>query len=152
MGFFGGLVLLRMPGSLGPVDRLRSLSVFQALRDTPARRLAELFALRVLFSLCFIGVAGAAFRAFEIEVPAAKLVVGMMVLAVVGALPIAVAGLGTGQIAAVYVFRGVAPPETLVTLSLVLSAGLIALRAAMGILFAREFTREALAQTREEAA
>ena len=46
---------------------------------------------------------------------------------------------------AVYVFEGVAPPETLIAVSLVLSAGLIALRAAMGALFAREFMREALA-------
>ena len=90
--------------------------------------------------------------AFGIPVEPSRLVVGTMILAIVGALPIAVAGLGTGQIAAVYVFQGVAPPETLVTLSLLLSAGLIALRAGMGALFAREFTREALEQTRREAA
>ena len=72
----------------------------------------------------------------------------MMFLAVWGALPIAVAGLGTGQIAAVVVFKGVAPPETLIALSLVLSGGLIALRTALGILFAREYTREALQETR----
>ena len=71
-----------------------------------------------------------------------------MILALVGALPIAVAGIGPGQIAALEVFRGIAPPETLLALSLVLSVGLIALRAGMGLLFAREFTREALEQTR----
>jgi hypothetical protein len=49
----------------------------------------------------------------------------------------------------VYVFDGVAPDETLIALSLVLSAALIALRVSMGVLFAREFTREALASTRE---
>jgi hypothetical protein len=152
VGFFGGLVLLRVPGHLGPLERLRSLAVFEALRRTPTPRLVELGLLRSAFSLCFVGVAWAAFASFDIAIPPTRLVVGMMILAVVGALPIAVAGLGTGQIAAVYVFRGVAPPETLVTLSLVLSAGLIALRAGMGLLFAREFTREALAQAREEAA
>jgi hypothetical protein len=152
VGFFGGLVLLRVPGHLGPLERLRSLAVFEALRRTPTPRLVELGLLRCAFSLCFVGVAWAAFASFDIAIPPTRLVVGMMILAVVGALPIAVAGLGTGQIAAVYVFRGVAPPETLVTLSLVLSAGLIALRAGMGLLFAREFTREALAQAREEAA
>jgi hypothetical protein len=46
-------------------------------------------------------------------------------------------------VAAVYVFAGVAPPETLIAVSLVLSAGLLALRAAMGAVFAREFMREA---------
>ena len=65
---------------------------------------------------------------------------------------IAVAGLGTGQVAVVYVFEGVAPPETLIALSLVIAAGMIALRASMGLIFAREFTREALEEARAEAA
>ena len=148
IGFFGGLVLLRMPGSLGPLDRIRSLSVFEALRDTPPRRLGELALMRLSFTLCFIGAAGAGFVAFDIDIGALRLVSGVMILAVVGALPIAVAGLGTGQVATVYVFQGIAPEETLIALSLVLSAGLIALRASMGIFFAREYTREALAHTR----
>lgn len=145
IGWFGGLALLRMPGHLGPLERLRSFAVFDALRQAPALRLVELLALRVTFAVCFVSVAGAAFLAFGIEIEPSRLVVGMMILAVIGALPIAVAGLGTGQVAAVYVFKGVAPPETLIALSLVLSAGLIALRVAMGLVFAREFTREALA-------
>ena len=145
VGWFGGILLLRSPAPLGPLERLRSLSVFEALRATSPARLLELLGMRSLFSVCFIGVAGAAFAAFGIEIAPARLVVGMMILAVVGALPIAVAGLGTGQVAAVYVFAGVAPPETLIALSLVLSAGMIALRAGMGAVFAREYTREALA-------
>jgi hypothetical protein len=145
VGWFGGILLLRSPTSLGPLERLRSLAVFEALRTTPLPRLLELLGLRTLFSFCFVGVAGAAFAAFGIGIAPARLVVGMMILAVVGALPIAVAGLGTGQVAAVYVFAGVAPPETLIALSLVLSAGMIALRAGMGAVFAREYTREALA-------
>jgi hypothetical protein len=148
LGWFGGILLLRMPGSLGPLERLRSLAVFEALRTTPLQRLVELVGLRVAFAACFIGVAGAAFVGFGIDVPTSRLVLGMSILAVVGALPIAVAGLGTGQVAAVYVFQGVAPPETLIAVSLVLSAGLIALRAAMGAVFAREFMREALASER----
>ena len=145
IGWFGGILLLRLPGRLGPLERLRSLAVFEALRTTPLARLVELLGLRVAFAGCFIGVAAAAFAGFGIDVPAARLVLGMSILAVVGALPIAVAGLGTGQVAAVYVFKGIAPPETLIAVSLVLSAGLIALRAAMGAIFAREFMREALA-------
>jgi hypothetical protein len=148
VGFFGGLVLLRMPRSLGPLERIRSLSVFDALRNTPSLRLAELGLLRLTFGLCFLGVSAAAFVAFELEIEPARMVAGVMILAVLGALPIAVAGLGIGQIAAVEVFGDVAPAETLIALSLVLSAGMIALRAAMGLLFAREFTREALAETR----
>jgi hypothetical protein len=144
LGWFGGLLLLRMPGRLGPLERLRSLSVFEALRATPLPRLGRLVAFRTLFSFCFIAVAGAAFVGFGIAIPLARLVVGMMILAVIGALPIAVAGLGTGQVAAVYVFEGVAAPEELLAVSLVLSGGLIALRVAMGLAFAREYTREAL--------
>jgi hypothetical protein len=151
VAWFGGILLLRSPASLGPLERLRSLAVFEALRTTPLARLLELLALRTLFSFCFVAVAGAAFVAFGIEVAPARLVVGMMILAVIGALPIAVAGLGTGQVAAVYVFAGVAPAETLIALSLVLSAGMIALRAGMGAVFAREYTREALAPALREA-
>ena len=151
-GFFAGLLLLRTPRSLGPLERIRSLSVFDALRRTPTRVLVELGALRLTFSLCFIGIGGVAFAAFGIPVAPDRLVLGMLTLAIVGALPIAVAGLGTGQVAAVYVFAGVAAPEVLIALSLVLSAGLIALRAGMGALFAREFTREALEQARAETA
>lgn len=152
VGFFGGLVVLRLPAHLGPLERIRSLTVFESLRHTPIRHLVELAALRLFFSFCFIGVAGAAFVAFDVGVPPAQLIGGVMVLALIGALPIAVAGIGPGQIAAVEVFRGVAPPETLLALSLVLSTGLIALRAGTGLLFAREFTREALEQTRGEIA
>lgn len=148
IGFFGGMLLLRTPYSLGPLERIRSLAIFDALRTTPADRLGQLLLLRAVFSVCFVAVGGASFSAFQVPVEIGRLVVGMMILAVIGALPIAVAGLGTGQIAAVYVFKDVAPPEMLITISLVLSGGLIALRAALGILFAREYTREALQETR----
>ena len=94
MGFFGGLVLLRMQASLGPLERIRSLAVFDALRQTPARNLWELVGLRLLFSIFFIAVAGSAFAAFEVTVGPAQLVGGVMILALVGALPIAVAGIG----------------------------------------------------------
>ncbi|MGI9591047.1 MAG: lysylphosphatidylglycerol synthase domain-containing protein [Myxococcota bacterium] len=151
-GFFGGMILLRTPRSLGPLERVRSLTVFDALRRTPSRALLELGALRLIFSVCFVAIGGVAFAAFGVPVPPGRLILGMLTLAIVGALPIAVAGLGTGQVAAVYVFQGVATPETLIALSLVLSAGLILLRAGMGLLFAREFTREALQEARAEAA
>ena len=151
-GFFGALVLLRMQASLGPLERIRSLAVFDALRHTPARNLWELGGLRLLFCIGFIAVAGAAFSAFEVAVGPAQLIGGVMILALVGALPIAVAGIGPGQIAAVEIFQGTATPETLLALSLVLSTGLIGLRATTGLLFAREFTREALEQTRGEKA
>ena len=150
-GLVFALMILRAPGPLGPLERIRSLSVFATLRHTPLARLCELTLLRCLFSVCFISVAGAAFYAFGVEIGAARLVGGVMALAIVGALPIAVSGLGTGQVAAVYLFRDLAPAETILAMSLVLSFGLISLRVLMGLVFAREYVRSALVATREAA-
>ena len=150
-GIVFGVVIVRAPGALGPIERIRSLAVFATLRHTPLARLLELVLLRCLFSACFISIAGAAFHAFGVEIGIPRLVGGMMALAIVGALPIAVSGLGTGQVAAVYLFRDLAPAETILAMSLVLSFGLISLRVLMGIVFAREFARRALIAAREAA-
>ena len=150
-GIVFGVVILRAPGSLGPIERIRSLAVFATLRRTPLARLLELVLLRCLFSACFISIAGAAFFAFGVEIGVPRLVGGMMALAIVGALPIAVSGLGTGQVAAVYLFGDLAPAETILAMSLVLSFGLLSLRALMGSVFAREFARHALSAAREAA-
>ena len=148
VGFVVGMTVLRMPAHLGPIERIRSLTVFEALRVTPLSRLGKLAVLRVFFTSSFIAIGGAAFVAFGIPIPLSDLVVGMVVVGVVGALPIAVAGLGTGQIAVIEVFGHLADKETLLALSLVLTAGMIALRAGMGLMMAREFTREVLEETR----
>jgi SAM-dependent methyltransferase len=150
IGLFGGIALLRVPGSFGPLERIRSLAVFEALRTTPLRSLASLGLLRLLFCSTFLAVSGAAFLAFDITPPLGQFVAGMTVVAVVSALPIAVAGLGTSQWAVLSVFGNLADDGTLVAMSLVLSAGMILLRASMGLIFAREFTREALAHSRAE--
>jgi len=147
-GFVIGMIVLRMPADLGPIERLRSLTVFEALRTTPLLRLGKLFAMRVCFTSSFIALGGAAFVGFGIHVPLSDLVVGMVFVGVVSALPIAVAGLGTGQIAVVEAFGHLASREHLVALSLVLTACMLGLRAAMGLIVAREFTREALEQSR----
>jgi uncharacterized membrane protein YbhN (UPF0104 family) len=152
VGFFGGLALLRMPASLGPLERLRQLSIFEGLRTVPARRLAELFALRLAFSASFVSICAAAFYAFDVRAPIVEMVSGVLIVALVGAVPIAVAGLGTSQAAFLYLFADYASRETLLAMSLVLSAGMLLLRAAMGIVFAREFTREALRETRSASA
>jgi len=149
VGFVVGMIVLRMPANLGPIERLRSLTVFEALRTTPIGRLGKLAAMRVCFTSSFIALGGVAFAAFGIEVPTSDLVVGMVFVGVVSALPIAVAGLGTGQIAVVEAFGHVASRETLLALSLVLTACMLGLRAGMGLSMAREFTREALEETRK---
>lgn len=150
-GFGGGLALLRAPTSLGSLDRLRELAIFEGLRVTPLPRLAELLAMRTAFSCCFVTGCAAAFFAFDIAVPVSTLVTGTLLVALVSALPIAVAGLGTSQAAFVYLFGDYAPDETLLALSLVLSFAMLGLRALMGLAFARELTRQALreAQTVE---
>jgi uncharacterized membrane protein YbhN (UPF0104 family) len=151
LGLFGGLALLRIPGHLGPLERIRSLSAFDALRTVPFSDLAWLFALRICFAFCFIAVCGAGFVAFDVWPPLPQLVAGVLIVAVVGAIPIAVAGLGTTQAAFVYLFHDFASRESLLAMSLILTAGLLALRAGMGVVFAREFTREALRETRGSA-
>jgi uncharacterized membrane protein YbhN (UPF0104 family) len=152
VGLFGGLALLRMPGSLGPLDRLRGLAAFDALRSVPLADLGRLLALRIIFCCCFVGICAMGFVAFDVWPPLPELVSGVLLVAVVGAIPIAVAGLGTTQAAFVYLFDDYGSRESLLAMSLLLSAGLIALRAAMGVVFAREFTQEALRETRESAA
>ena len=102
----------------------------------------------MLFSACFVAGCASAFAAFDIPAPPARLISGIMIVALVAALPIAVAGLGTSQAAFVYLFADVAPAERLLAMSLVLSFGIISLRAAMGLCFARELTREALQDAR----
>jgi uncharacterized membrane protein YbhN (UPF0104 family) len=140
-----GLVVLRSERSLGPLDRLRELRLMRSVRELPGARLAELVGLRALFVAVFIGLGGAALAAFGVRPPPAELIAGFAAIALVSALPIAVAGLGTGQLAFVYVFRSSADAETLLAASLALSAGIIAFRVALAAGFAREFAREALA-------
>ena len=148
VAFVIGLIVVRMPANLRPIERIRSLTVFEALRTTPLSVLGKLAVLRVGFTSSFIAIGGAAFASFGIAVPLSDLVVGMVVVGVVSALPIAVAGLGTGQIAIVEAFGHLADKETLVALSLVLSASMLAVRAGMGLVVAREYTREVLEESR----
>lgn len=148
LAFVGVLALLRFPRPLGPLERIRSLAVFDAARRVPLGELIELLVLRALFAACYLAVCISVFVAFRVEPPAALLIAGILIVTLVAALPIAVAGLGTSQLAMLAVFRSYADPETLVAMSLSLSAGLVALRAGMGLLFAREFAREALDETR----
>jgi hypothetical protein len=149
VGFSGGLALLRMPASLGPLDRIRSLSIFQGLREVPLSSLAKLIPLRILFTSSFVALMGSSFLAFEVYPPIAEVVMGVLIVGVVAGLPIAVAGLGTSQAAFLFIFRDYAPQDVLLAQSLVLSSGMLALRALMGVIFAREFTREVLRETRE---
>jgi hypothetical protein len=144
-----GLVALRSEWSFGPLDRLRALRLVRSAREMPAVRLAELLVARVAFVAVFVALGGAALAAFGVRPPPGELVVGFAAIALVSTLPIAVAGLGTGQLAFVHAFRSSGDAETLLAASVALSAGIILFRVALGAAFAREFAREALAETRE---
>jgi len=139
----GGLLLLRAPFSLGPLEWARKLPVLRELRLVSTPRLLHLIVLRACFVASFVGVCWASFIAFEVEAPAALIVVGMLVVGFIAGLPIAVGGLGTTQLAVMTIFAPYAPPETLLAKSLALSTGMLLLRGVMGAVFARELTREA---------
>lgn len=141
--FIGGFALLRAPAHLGPLERIRSLALLRTLRVIRLGRLVELLGLRLLFVSSFVGLVGTALAAFDVAVPIGDLFVGVVVVTLVAALPIAVAGIGTSQAAFVLVFRDHADTATLLACNLVLSAGLILLRVGMGLAFAREYAREA---------
>jgi hypothetical protein len=149
IGIAAGFVFLRANVSMGALDRVRDLELFRAVRETPMERLAVLAFLRLGFVVSFILLFGAALAAFGISVPVGDLVVGTAAVSLVASLPIAVAGLGTGQVAFVYMFRHWGSPEVLLASNLALTAALILMRAGIGLIFAREFTREALAAARE---
>ena len=149
-GLLGGLVFLRAPVSLGPLERVRELELFRTARRAPLSLLAELAALRTLFVFLFIAAGAASLTAFDVSIPPGDLIVGLSVISVVGALPIAVAGLGTVQLATVELFAAYADKPTLVACSLSMQAAMIVVRVGTGLLFAREFTHEAAEATRGE--
>jgi len=149
---FTGFAFLRAPFSMGPLDVVRELPLFRAPRLAPLGLLIEIGLLRFLFVGCFVGLVGALFWAFETPVGGVELAFNVGVMLVVSALPVAAGGLGTGQIVFVELFKGVAPEPQLLAMSVLFSFAMILSRSAVGLLFAQEFTREALAATREESA
>jgi len=139
-----GLWLLRTPMHLGPLEALRRLGMLRAARELPTSQLVHLLALRLLFVVVFVGLGGAALAAFGLHPHVGAVVVGFAQVALVAALPIAVAGLGTSQAAFLYVFRSLAPADELLACSVALSAGMIAVRIGLGAIFAREFSLPAV--------
>jgi hypothetical protein len=144
-----GLAFLRAPLSMGPLEPLRELAVFRAARTLPIPAMLKLAALRAFFVALFISMTWATLLAFEVHVPTLPLVVNTCVMLLVAALPIAAAGLGTGQVVFVALFERWAPAETLLAASLLLSFGMIVTRSTLGLLFAREFASEAIAHRGE---
>ncbi len=145
-----GFVFLRLPISMGPLEVIRRLPIFRAPRRAEIPLLLEIGLLRLLFVGCFVALVAALFWSFGIDVELTQLALGVGVMLIVAALPIAAGGLGTGQIVFVELFSGLAPDAQLLSASILLSIAMILIRALVGLGFAPEFTREALAAARAE--
>lgn len=145
-----GLLFLRFPRPLGRLERLRELDLFRTVRRAPLGLLARLAVLRLGFVLAFVAMGGAALAAFGVHPPPGTIMVGMAGIAMVGALPIAVAGLGTVQLATVEFFGGYSDEANLVACSLSMQAAMLVMRMSVGAAFAREFTHEAVDAARGE--
>jgi len=139
-----GLWLLRTERSLGPLEALRGLAMLRAARELPTAQLLQLLGLRALFVVVFVALGAAALASFDLHPHFGELIVGFAQVALVAALPIAVAGLGTSQAAFLYVFHALAPADELLACSVALSAGMIVVRVGLGALFVREFSLPAM--------
>ncbi|MCR9095878.1 MAG: hypothetical protein NXI30_16780 [bacterium] len=146
-----GFAFLRAPVDLGPLEVVRELPLFDAARLVPLPLLLELALVRLCMLVCFASLVGGLFLAFDVEITLLELVFGIGVMLAVAALPLAIAGIGTGQVVFVAVFRDLARDAELLAMSIVLTTSIIVTRALLGLLFAPEFTREAIAATRGEA-
>ena len=144
-----GLVWLRSEASLGPLDQLRELAPFEATREAPLRKLFELGALRIVFTASFIALWGASLGAFGIEVPVERLAIGIAIVALASTLP-SVSGFGTSQAAFLAMFDDFASAEALLGCNLFVSVIMVGMRVALSLLFAGEFTRDALIAVQSE--
>lgn len=148
----GGFLFLRAPVDLGALEAVRALPLFDAARLVPLPALVELALLRLGMVACFASLVAGLFLAFDVPVSAVRVAFGVGVMLAVAALPLAVAGIGTGQLAFVAVFSGLAPDGLLLAMSIVLTTAIIVTRSVLGLLFASEYTHEAAALTSGEAA
>lgn len=142
-GLAAGFVLLRSRWPIGPLEAVRTLPILRAFRALATPVLAELVALRVAFVVCYVVMTGSLFLAFGVEIGPLDLALRVAVLLILSTLPIAVAGIGTAQVAFVTLFDGWASREELLSMSLLLSVTLVAARTLLGLAFAGELTREA---------
>ncbi|MEM9175952.1 MAG: hypothetical protein AAGC67_12025 [Myxococcota bacterium] len=137
-----GFVFLRAPADLGPLEPVRSLPLFNAARLVPLPTLVELGLLRIGIFVCFASLVAGLFAAFDVPIGALRLFFGVGVMLAIAALPFAVASIGTGQVAFVTVFSGLARDAELLAMSLVLTTSIIVARSLLGLVFAAEFTRD----------
>ena len=146
-----GFLFLRAPVDLGALEAVRALPLFNAARLVPLSALAELALLRLGTVACFASLVAGLFLAFDVPVSPVRVVFGVGIMLAVAALPLAVAGIGTGQVVFVAVFSGLAPDAELLGMSIVLSTAILATRSTLGLLFASEYGRAPTATTSGDA-
>lgn len=113
----------------------RGWALLRTFRLAPARRYAQVIALRApmfFVSLCLHYVAA---RAFGLAIPFAALVAFLPVIFMIAALPITVARLGTTQVAWVFFFSSYADAPTLLAFSLAAHLTFVVTRALLGVAF-----------------
>lgn len=152
VAILAGFAFLRAPVDLGPLERLRGLPILAAPRETPLPLLIEVGVLRLGLVGSFVALVAALFDVFAVPVSLEALAFGTGVMLAVSALPLALAGIGTGQVTFVAVFGGLAPDAQLLAMSVVLSGSMILGRSLLGLVFASEFTREGIQAARAAAA
>ncbi len=94
------LLLLQSRLSLGPLERLRSLSIVRPLAALSPSRMLVGVALRAAFVMCYVVIHYWMMRAFGMSPTWGSLLVIVPVLTVVGVVPISVSGIGTTQVLA----------------------------------------------------
>jgi hypothetical protein len=98
-GAIGHLVFWRAPWTWGPLERVRALPQFRGFRDATIRDYAAIVATRIPIVALYIAIHAVTLHAFGIRIPFERLLVYVPAQMFVAALPISVAGLGTGQAA-----------------------------------------------------
>ena len=144
LGSLGLILLLRFDVATGPLARLRETRAVAAMSACPPRDFAWTVGLRFALMSSYFAFAAATIAIFGIPASMADSISKMTLVALVAAIPVAAAGLGTSQAAFLLLFSGYAPPEKLLACSLAMTLGLITLRVGLGLVFAREYALESL--------
>jgi hypothetical protein len=113
----------------------RRWALMRTFRLAPARRYAQIIALRAPMFFVSFCLHYAAARAFGLSIPLVPLLAFLPIIFMIAALPITVARLGTTQVAWLFFFSGYADPPRLLAFSLSAHLTFVVTRALLGLLF-----------------
>lgn len=141
LGTWGFAALWHGPSRTRLGAWLRARPSLQAFRRARLRHYAQLSAIRATIYGTQAVALYVECRAFGIHAPPSQVLMLQASIMLLGALPIAPAGLGVRQGLTLLLLRPFAPPATLLAASLAHSAVLIVLRLLMGLIFAGSLAR-----------